>query len=440
MPETRVVSKRFREHADDSFTIDRYLATGGYEGLRRALGEYTPDELVELVQASGLRGRGGAGFPTGQKWSLMPKDVSPRYVVVNGDEGEPCTFKDREIIERDPHAVIEGALIAAYAVRAEAAYIYLRGEFGLGFRRLDRAVAEAAERGFVGEGIAGGDFSCPVVIHRGAGSYEAGEETALLDSLEGYRAQPRLKPPFFPAVKGLFHQPTALNNVETVANLPQLVMNGTDWFRSWGTEKSPGTRIFSVSGRVDRPGNYEMSLGVPLPDLLDLAGGIRGGKSFKAVIFGASAPWVTDPEITLDFEAAAAAGSMLGSGSVIVMDETSCAVRMAYVTARFFNHESCGKCTPCREGTWWQSKLLERLERGEGRAEDVDVLTDVCDSMSDPQLPYAPKGNCFCPLGDGAAWAVRSAVQLFPDEFRAHVELGGCPFEPERAEERAAVA
>lgn len=437
MGEVRLVTKRFLEHPEDSHTIDRYLATGGYQALRKALTEHTPAEIVEMVKESGLRGRGGAGFPTGQKWSLMPAGVYPRYVVVNDDEGEPCTFKDRELTERDPHSIIEGALIAAYAVEAEAVYVYVRGEFSLGWRRLARAISEAEEKGFVGRNVLGSNFSCPIYLHPGAGAYICGEETALLDSLEGFRGQPRLKPPFFPAAKGLYGQPTALNNVETLATVPYIVGGGVDWFRSMGTEKSPGSRMFSISGRVERPGNYEFALGTPLSELIDRAGGYVGGREFKAVITGASAPWVTDPEITMDFEAFTDAGSMLGSGSVILLDEGTCAVRTALVTSRFFNHESCGKCTPCREGTWWTTKVLERIESGEGRPGDLEILVDVCNSMSAPGPVYVPKGQCFCPLGDGHAWAVRSAVQLFREEFEAHVETGRCPFVSTPAEVRA---
>jgi NADH-quinone oxidoreductase subunit F len=423
MPETRVVTKLMREHPEDSFSIERYLSNGGYEGLKKALGQ-TPDEIVELVKASGLRGRGGAGFATGQKWSLMPPDIKPRYVVVNDDEGEPCTFKDRELTERDPHAIIEGALICAHAVRADAVYIYVRGEFAKGARRLERAIGEARDRGFIKE--------VPVYIHPGAGAYICGEETALLDSLEGYRGQPRLKPPFFPAVKGLYSVPTALNNVETLATLPHIVSKGVDWFRSMGTEQSPGSRVFSISGRVERPGNYEFALGTPFAELLEIAGGISEGKAFKAHMTGASAPIVATQDITMDFESYGAAGSMLGSGSVVVFDETSCMVRMAHIFTRFFNNESCGKCTPCREGTWWTVKVLERIESGEGREDDLAILREVCDNMSAPTLPYSPKGQCFCPLGDGAAWALRSAINLFEDEFRAHVETGICPMRLER--------
>lgn len=432
--QVRVVTKRYLEHPEDSFTIDRYLATGGYEGLRKAIQDHTPDEIVEMVSTSGLRGRGGAGFPTGQKWSLMPKDVFPRYVVANDDEGEPCTFKDRELTERDPHSIIEGCLIAAYAVQAEAVYIYLRGEFTLGLRRLEQAIAEAIEKSYAGKNILGSDFSCPVYIHQGAGAYICGEETALLDSLEGYRGQPRLRPPYFPAAKGLYHQPTALNNVETLATLPPLLVRGVDWFRTMGTEKSPGPKIFSISGCVKRPGNYEFSLGTPMAELLDAARGLREGGEFKAVVpGGASAPWLDTMDITMDFESLMNAGTMLGSGSVIFMDSATCPVRMAHVITRFFNHESCGKCTPCREGTWWGVKVLERIEKGEGRPEDVQLLIDVCNSMSDPGPVYVPKGRCFCALGDGAAWALRSAINLFQDEFEAHIREGRCTYEAEMA-------
>lgn len=431
--ETPVVTKRWREHPDDSFTFERYRETGGYEALERAIREMRPEEIVEMVKASGLRGRGGAGFPTGNKWAFLPPDVFPRYVVVNDDEGEPCTFKDREITERDPHAIIEGALICAYAIGAEAVYVYVRGEFALGARRLQKAINEAIEAGFAGNRIAGSDFSCPVFVHRGAGAYICGEETALLESLEGYRGQPRLRPPFFPAVKGLYHQPTVVNNVETLSSLPHILNRGVEWWRSMGTEESPGVRIFSVSGRVAKPGNYELALGTPLSSLIEKAGGIPNGLAFKAVMGGASAPPVVDQSITLDWETFMKAGSMLGSGSIIVLDETTCMVGLAHNITRFFNHESCGKCTPCREGTWWGVKVLERIEGGQGRMEDLDLLVDVCNSMSAPGTVYVPKGQCFCALGDGAAWVLRGAIQLFRDEFEAHIKEGRCPFREEEA-------
>lgn len=430
--ETPVVTKRWREHPDDSFTFERYRETGGYEALESAIREMKPEEIVEMVKASGLRGRGGAGFPTGDKWSFLPPDTFPRYVVVNDDEGEPCTFKDRELTERDPHSIIEGALICAYAVKAEAVYIYVRGEFALGARRLQKALNDAIAAGFIGERIAGSDFSCPVFIHRGAGAYICGEETALLESLEGYRGQPRMRPPFFPAVKGLYHQPTVVNNVETLASLPPILNSGVEWWRSMGTERSPGPKIFSVSGRINNPRNYEVPLGTPMSDLLELAGGLPEGSSLKAVIpGGASSKWLNHTDINLDFDSMAEAGTILGSGSVTFLDDTTCSVDMALNTARFFNHESCGKCTPCREGTWWGVKVLERLERGEGQTKDIDLLLEVCGMMCDPNPKWLPGGKCFCLLGDSCAYSVRSAIELFRDEFEAHVQEGRCPFRKE---------
>ncbi|HEU4480803.1 MAG TPA: NADH-quinone oxidoreductase subunit NuoF [Actinomycetota bacterium] len=418
--EALVTLRRAREHPEDSWTIERVVDTDGYAAARRVVTEMTPDETIELVKDSGLRGRGGAGFPTGMKWSFVPKDVFPKYVVVNHDEGEPGTFKDRELAERDPHQLVEGIIIACWANQATKAFIYCRGEFALGARRMDRAIAEAYERGFLGKGIFGSSFDLDIVVHRGAGAYICGEESALLDSLEGYRGQPRLRPPF-PAVKGLYGQPTVINNTETISTLPHIVANGADWFKQWGTEKSPGVKVMSVSGHVNRPGNYEVPLGMPLGDLLKLAGGMKDLRPVKAVIpGGASAPLVTDLKVAMDFEALKDAGTMLGSGAVVFMDDTTCMVRNALLTAHFFEHESCGKCTPCREGTWWKVKVLERLEHGEGRQEDMDLLLDICDGMD---------GRCFCPLGDASAWAVRSNVKLFTDEFQQHVDEGRCPFE-----------
>jgi NADH-quinone oxidoreductase subunit F len=434
------LSRRYKDHPGDSFTLERARATGAYESLKKAIATMTPDGLVDLVKATGLRGRGGAGFPTGNKWSFVPRDAFPRYLVVNDDEGEPGTFKDRELTERDPHAILEGILIAALAIRAERAYIYLRGEFGLGYRRMQRAIDEARAAGLVGRNIAGTDFSCEVVIHRGAGAYICGEETSLLDSLEGYRGQPRLRPPF-PAVKGLYGAPTVVNNVETLANLPHIVAHGSGWFRSFGTEQSPGTKLFSISGHVANPGNYEAPLGTILGDLIELAGGIPGGRSLKAVIpGGASSPWVTDTSLPMSFEALAAAGTMLGSAAVVVMDETTCPVRMAMINTRFFNHESCGKCTPCREGTWWMRKVLERLEAGEGRPEDRGLLLELCEDLL-PEKGAPASGRSFCPLGDSAAWSLRSIVKLFPEEFLAHVDEGRCPVRArEKGRERAVTA
>jgi NADH-quinone oxidoreductase subunit F len=435
--EATFITRRYQDYPGDSFTLERARATGAYESLKKAIATMTPDGLVDLVKASGLRGRGGAGFPTGNKWSFVPRDAFPRYLVVNDDEGEPGTFKDRELTERDPHAILEGILIAALAIRAERAYIYILGEFGLGYRRMQQAVDDARAAGLVGRNIAGTDFSCDVFIHRGAGAYICGEETSLLDSLEGYRGQPRLRPPF-PAVKGLYAAPTVVNNVETLANLPHIVAHGSDWFRSFGTEQSPGTKLFSISGHVANPCNYEVALGTTLGQLIELVGGIPGGRSLKAVIpGGASAPWVTDTSLPMSFEALAAAGTMLGSGAVVVMDDTTCVVRMAMINTRFFNHESCGKCTPCREGTWWMRKVLERLESGEGRPEDRGLLLELCEDLL-PEKGAPASGRSFCPLGDSAAWSLRSIVKIFPEEFLAHVEEGRCPVRAgEEARERA---
>ncbi len=417
--ETRVVTRRMRAFPDDSWTMDRVLADGGYEAARRAVTTMTPEETIELVKASGLRGRGGAGFPTGVKWSFVPPDVFPKYVVVNHDEGEPGTFKDRELAELDPHQLLEGIVIAAWAVQAEKAFIYCRGEFALGARRMDAALNEACDRGFLGKGIFGSSFDLDIVLHRGAGAYICGEESALLDSLEGYRGQPRLRPPF-PAVKGLYGQPTVINNTETLSALPAVIAKGADWFKQWGTEKSPGTKMFSVSGHVQKPGNYEVPLGTSLTAVLELAGGLFPGRSLKAVIpGGASAPLLTTTDAALDFESLKDAGTMLGSGAIVFMDDTTCMVRNALVTTEFFAHESCGKCTPCREGTWWAVKVLERIEHGEGRLEDMDLLLDICNGMD---------GRSFCPLGDASAWALRSNVKLFREEFEEHVSLGRCPF------------
>ncbi len=418
--ETYMVLKRAREFPDDSWTLERALATGAYDNLKKAVTGIAPDDLIELVKSAGLRGKGGAGFPTGMKWSFVPKDVYPKYVVVNHDEGEPGTFKDREIAELDPHQMIEGIAIACYAVGATKAFIYCRGEFALGARRMDQAIKEAYSKGFLGTDIFGSGTDIDVILHRGAGAYICGEESALLDSLEGFRGQPRLKPPF-PAIKGLYGQPTVINNTETVSTLPHIVANGVDWFRELGTEKSPGTKVFSVSGHVERPGNYEIPYGTTLDELLELAGGMKDGKALKAIIpGGASAPLLTDGGHALDFEALKEAGTMLGSGAVVFMDETTCMVRNALVTAEFFAHESCGKCTPCREGTSWSVKVLDRIEHGEGRHEDMQLLLDICNGMD---------GRSFCPLGDAASWALRSAVKLFREEFEAHVLNGRCPFD-----------
>jgi NADH-quinone oxidoreductase subunit F len=401
--------------------IGRYMETGGYEALRKALA-MTPEAVIEEVKASGLRGRGGAGFPTGVKWSFIPQDTGkPVYVVVNFDESEPGTFNNRELIERDPHQLIEGAIICAYAVRCHHIFVYARGEFVWPGTVLERAVAEAYEKGFLGKGIGGGDFDVDLVIHRGAGAYICGEETALLESLEGYRGQPRLRPPF-PAVEGLYKSPTVINNVETLSNVPHIINRGADWFASIGTEKSTGPAIFSISGKVNRPGNYEAPMGTTARQLIDdYAGGVRDGKKLKAwTPGGSSTPYLTADhlDVPMGFDEVAAVGSLLGTKAMIVLDESDCIVDATLRFSQFYAHESCGKCTPCREGTWWVTRLLRRIEQGYGRMEDIDLIEDVAGNML---------FKAFCALADGAVSPLDSSIKYFRDEYEEHVKLGSCP-------------
>jgi NADH-quinone oxidoreductase subunit F len=416
--------------------IDTYRTLGGYESANAWIGgKRAPEELIEVVKASGLRGRGGAGFPAGLKWSFVPKDSpKPRYVVCNADESEPGTCKDRELMEKNPHLLLEGVILAAYAIKANTAYLYLRGEFETIQRILDKAIGEARGEGLLGPSVAGSGFPLEIHTHLGAGAYICGEETALLSSLEGYRGQPRLKPPF-PAVEGLYACPTVVNNVETLMNVPHIVRQGAPWFRQWGTEKSPGTKIFSVSGPVKRPGNYEVPLGIPLRTLLDEhCGGMRDGMKIKAVIPGGSSVPLLPASMLdtgLDFESMAAAGTLLGSGGVIVIDEQTCIVDALYNITRFYEHESCGKCTPCREGTYWMSEVFERLESGHGRERDIDLLWDVADNIM---------GKSFCALGDAAAMPVMGAIKHFREEFEYHVTHGRCRVNRRRAEIDAAQA
>lgn len=405
-------------------SIGDYLKQGGYQGLAKALREFRPEEVIEIVKKSGLRGRGGAGFPAGVKWGFVPKDGSrPRYLCCNADEGEPGTFKDRQLMERDPHQLIEGIIISSYAIGAKMAFIYIRGEFVRAARILERALEEAYSQGYLGKNILENGYDLDIQIHRGAGAYICGEETALLESLEGKRGNPRLKPPF-PASVGLYGYPTVINNVETLCNIPHIINRGPEWFASIGTPKSTGTKIFSISGHVERPGNYELPMGTPLRELIyQYAGGIRGGHALKAIIPGGSSTPVLTPDkldVPLDFESVAAAGSMLGSGAVIVMDNTTCMVKVALILSRFYHHESCGQCTPCREGTAWMHKILKRIEEGRGRMEDLDLLLDICDNM---------KGKTICPLSDAAAMPVESYIQNFRGEFEDHIREEGCPFQ-----------
>jgi NADH-quinone oxidoreductase subunit F len=409
-------------------TIEVYERHGGYQATRKALAEFQPEQLVELVKSSGLRGRGGAGFPTGLKWSFLPKQTEkPVYLCVNADESEPGTFKDREIIEFDPHQLLEGIIISSYAIRCHLAFIYIRGEFVFGAQVLDRAIEEAYAKGYLGKNVFGTGFALDVVVHRGAGAYICGEETGLIESLEGKRAYPRVKPPF-PATYGVFGAPTIVNNVETLACVPHIVSRGADWFKSIGPEKGPGPKLYCVSGHVERPGVYELPMGVSLREIIYThCGGIPNGRALKAVIpGGSSVPVFTADEIDvpMDFDAVAKAGSLLGSAGIIVMDDTTCMVRALEVIARFYHHESCGQCTPCREGTGWLHKVLRHLEEGTGRMEDLQLLVDISDNMM---------GNTVCVLADAAAMPTKSFVAKFHDEFAEHVTLGRCPLRPEEA-------
>nr|WP_218902576.1 NADH-quinone oxidoreductase subunit NuoF [Streptomonospora nanhaiensis] len=410
----------------DSFTLEGYRATGGYQALRTALG-MAPDTLVDLVKASGLRGRGGAGFPTGMKWGFLPKDnPNPRYLVVNADESEPGTCKDVPLLLANPHVLVEGVIIAAYAIRSSQAFIYVRGEVLHVIRRLRHAVEEARSAGLIGKDILGSGFDLDVVVHAGAGAYICGEETALLDSLEGYRGQPRLKPPF-PAVAGLYASPTVVNNVESIASVPAIVANGAEWFTAMGTEKSAGFGFFSLSGHVVRPGQYEAPLGITLRELLDMAGGIRPGHRLKFwTPGGSSTPIFTEEHLDtpLDFESVGAAGSMLGTRALQIFDETTCVVRAVGRWIEFYAHESCGKCTPCREGNYWMVQVLDRLEHGRGTEADLDKLLDICDNLL---------GRSFCALGDGATSPVMSSIKHFRQEYIDHVTQGGCPFDHSRS-------
>ncbi len=420
MPETRLLFRDIDVPGIDR--IDVYEQHGGYETLRKAVLDMTPDAVLAEVMASNLRGRGGAGFPTGRKWSFLPKDGRTRYLVCNADESEPGTCKDQEIIYKDPHLLIEGVATSAYAIGAEDAFIYLRGEFKVGFEILERAIAEAHAKGYLGDNVLGSGRRIEITLYLGAGAYICGEETALLNSLEGKRGHPRLKPPF-PAMAGLYGMPTVVNNVETLcAVVPILAMGGQEYAKL-GTEKSAGTKLFSVSGTVRRPGNFEVELSkVTLRELVfDLAGGPLEGREIKGIIPGGSSVPILTPEkfdTPLDYESLAAAGTMLGSGGVIVLDDRSCIVKSTLRLMEFYRHESCGKCTPCREGTMWLGQVLERIEAGLGRPGDLALLADLSENI---------EGRTFCPLGDAAIGVLKSGLQLYHDEYQAHIDQGCCP-------------
>jgi NADH-quinone oxidoreductase subunit F len=422
-----------RKEFSDSYTLTRYLATNGYTALRKALTMY-PEQVAAEVDAASLLGRGGAGFPAGRKWSMLRK--SPiAYLVVNGDESEPATFKDHFLIERDPHQLVEGVILAAYALQVHQAFIYIRGEFALGLERVTQAVNDAYEHGALGRKIFGSDFSLDIVVQPGAGAYICGEETSLIEALEGKRGFPRIKPPFFPAVTGLYGEPTVVNNVETMSNLPWIINNGGAAFAALGEGRSTGTRLFALSGRVKNPGIYELEMVKnTYRDLIFdpvLGGGIIGDKQLRAIIpGGVSAPWFGPEQldIPLGQDEVGAQGSMLGSGSIVVLDETSCPVRAAWRISKFFSRESCGQCTPCREGSGWIERAMYRLEHGGGREEDLDLVLDLCDNIA-PGLTWPPQQTTICVLGPSIPSSVNAAIKMFRDDFIAHVHNGGCTYE-----------
>ncbi len=408
----------------DAYTLRAYRDRGGYTAMRTVLAEgMTREDVIAEVKASGLRGRGGAGFPTGRKWSFMPPadGDQPKYLACNADEAEPGTFKDRDIMRYNPHQLIEGMIIGGYAIDATVGYVYIRGEFWEPYERVQQAIDEAYAAGYLGRNLLGSGVDFDLYIHRGAGAYIAGEETAMLESIEGKKALPRFKPPY-PANYGIFGRPTTVNNVETLASVPPIINRGARWFLELGTPKSGGTKIFSVSGHVERPGNYELPMGTPFAELLEIAGGVSGGNRLKAVIPGGpSVPMVPADVIMathLDYESLSEAGTMLGAGSVIVMDERTCIVRAVDRLAKFFFHESCGQCTPCREGSGWIYRMIHRIEKGDGRLADLDTLLDVGSRI---------EGRTICAFGDAEVAPVASSLKHFREEYEAHIQQQGCP-------------
>lgn len=405
-------------HLDTPWSLQAYESVGGYSALKKiAAGELTHDKIIDELKLSALRGRGGAGFPTGLKWSFMPRNMpGQKYVVCNSDEGEPGTFKDRDIIRYNPHQLIEGMIIAGYVMNATVGYNYMRGEFYEPFDRIEAAIAEAKEKNYLGENILGSGFDFELHNHMGAGAYICGEETALIESLEGKKGQPRFKPPF-PANYGVFGRPTNVNNTESYASVPVILENSGQWFLDLGKPNNGGTKIFSVSGHINNPGNFEINMGTPFSELLEMAGGVLGGKQLKAVIPGGSSspilPADTMMDITMDYDAIGKAGSMLGSGAVMVLDETTCIVELAAVTAHFYYEESCGQCTPCREGTGWMSRVIHRILKGDGRADDLDNLERVAGNIM---------GRTICALGDAAAMPIQGFLRHYRHEFEYMIE------------------
>ncbi|MCG3175654.1 MAG: NADH-quinone oxidoreductase chain 1 [Candidatus Omnitrophica bacterium] len=412
-----ILSRNF--NIPDAHKLSVAEPRGAYETARKVIGALKPEEVTNTVLASNLRGLGGAGFPTGKKWQFIPKDSKkPVYLVINADEGEPGTCKDRYILEKDPHQLIEGILISAYAIGSHKAYIYIRGEYVLPYRNLQSAVDEAYAKGYLGKSVFGSGYAMDLVVHRGAGAYICGEETSLLNSLEGKRGYPRLKPPF-PAIVGLFGCPTIINNVETIACVPHILKNGAAWFTALGSPGNGGTHLFSVSGHVEKPGVYELPMGVPLRDLIyKYAGGVKGGRALKAVIPGGMSAKILkadEIDVKMDYDGLKAAGTMLGSAGVMVMDETVCMVKMLYYATKFFSHESCGQCSPCREGTGWAHKLVTRIYRGEGSVKDLDTLLTIARNM---------EGRTICVFADAAAWPIQSYITKFRAEFEDYIVSG----------------
>ncbi|MGR3295355.1 MAG: NADH-quinone oxidoreductase subunit NuoF [Candidatus Bathyanammoxibius sp.] len=416
--ELRILTRNFGKK--DSYTLGVYESGGGYTALKKAIGGMKPEEIMGEVDKSGLRGRGGAGFPTGKKWSFIPKDSpNPKYLTVNADEGEPGTFKDRPLMEQDPHAVIEGSIITCYAVGIHTAFIYVRGEYVKSINRLQDAINEAYAKGYLGKNILSSGFDLDMVVHRGAGAYICGEETGLLESLEGKKGQPRMKPPF-PAIVGAFKGPTVINNVETMVAIPHIVNNGGEWFNNLGApDVGGGVKLYPISGHVKKPGVYELPLGTPLRDIIyKHAGGIRNDRGLKAVIpGGSSAPVLTADEIDvkMDYNSLAALKTMLGSGAIIVLDEDTSMVKMLKVLLKFYAHESCGKCTPCREGTGWMARIITRIERGEGELSDLDTILSISNTIN---------GKTLCPLGQAAIGPSVSFITKFRGEFEDYINKG----------------
>jgi NADH-quinone oxidoreductase subunit F len=412
---------------ENSTDVDVYIANSGYEAARKALKELTAEQVGKEITSAVVRGRGGAGFPAGLKWKFLDRNPErTQYLCCNADESEPGTFKDRILIESDPHQLIEGMLIACYALGAHVGYIYLRGEYANCNRILTKALAQARERGYLGKNVLDSGFDVDIHLHEGAGAYICGEESAMLESLGGARGWPRLKPPY-PATRGVFHEPTVINNVETLTCVPHIVLKGADWFKGLGHENNFGPKLYCLSGHVRKPGVYEYPMGITLKELINEAGGgVPYGRSLKAVLPGGTSSAVLtadEVDVSMDFDSMSKAGSMLGSAGIIVMDDSTCMVNACWNVARFYAHESCGQCTPCREGTNWLSLILGRIERGEGEPGDVDMILQICDNML---------GQTICALADGAVFPIRSLAQKFRDEFEQHISGGACPFAEKR--------